>query len=113
MEVGNLGSYADGLNLERTNETVRETLHLALQNHAEKLLETDPTEAARVGRLLCDADAYDLQALRLTISALRAAKNHKTLSRVYNQSREGLLEIGEVLPMRWQDFLETPIGITA
>ena len=107
------GAYLDGLNLARSNETALETLHLALQTHAEKLLETNPTEAARVGRLLCEADSYNLEALRLTIKALRAAQNHKTLSRVYNQSREQFLEIGEVLPERWQDFLETPIGITA
>ena len=107
------GAYLEGLNLARSNETTLETLHLALQTHAEKLLETNLTEAARVGRLLCEADSYNLEALRLTIKALRAAQNHKTLSRVYNQSREQFLEIGEVLPERWQDFLETPIGITA
>jgi hypothetical protein len=107
------GAYLDGLEFERINQTVLETLHLALQTHAEQLLRTDPIEAARVGRLLCDADAYDLGALRLTLNALRAVKNHKTLARIYNQARGGLLEIGEVLPERWQDFLETAIGTTA
>jgi tetratricopeptide (TPR) repeat protein len=107
------GAYLDGLEFERINQTVLETLHLALQTRAEQLLRTDPTEAARVGRLLCDADAYDLGALRLTLNALRAVKNHKTLARIYNQARGGLLEIGEVLPERWQDFLETAIGTTA
>ena len=117
LETGNTklwrGAYLEGLNLERNNDTVQETLHLALQTHGEKLLETDPTEAARVGRLLISADAYDLEALRLTVKALRALQNHKTLARVYTQSCKQFLEIGEVLPMRWQDFLETPIGITA
>ena len=105
------GAYLESLNLERNNETVQETLYLALQTHGEKLLETDPTEAARVGRLLSHNDPYNLEALYLTIHALKATKNHKTLSRVYKQAQVHLLEIGEVLPERWQDFLEIPIGI--
>ena len=117
LETGNTqlwrGAYLDGLNLERNNETVRETLHFALRSNANSLLESDPTEAARIGRLLCDFDPYDLEALQLTVKALRAAQNHKTLSRVYIKARDQLLEIGEVLPMHWQDFLENQIGITA
>ena len=107
------GAYLEGLTLNRVNETAQETLHLALRSRAESLLETDPTEAARVGRLLVTADVYDLEALRLTLKALRALQNHKTLARVYTQSCKQFLEIGEVLPERWQDFLETQIGITA
>ena len=94
---------------------VRETLHLALRNRAEPLLETDPNEAARVGRLLCTADPYDLESLRLTLRALRAADNHKSLKSTYARARTDLLEIGEVLPERWMDFLEipTPTGKSA
>ena len=113
MRINFSDRLLEGLNLERNNETVRETLHLALQTHAEKLLEIDPTEAARVGRLLVTADVYDLEALRLTLKALRALQNHKTLARVYTQSCKQFLEIGEVLPERWQDFLQNQIGINA
>ena len=106
------GAYLEGGDLS-LGETVRETLHLALRNRAETLLETDPTEAARVGRLLCSADPYDLENLRLTLRALRAADNHKGLKSTYARARTGLLEIGEVLPERWADFLETATGKSA
>jgi hypothetical protein len=115
LETGNTqlwrGVYLEGLLLE-TSDTVRESLYLALRTRAEALLETDPIEATRVGRLLCEADPYDLEALRLTATGLRAGQNHRSLSRFYDAARTRFLEIGEVLPARWQDFL-TPIGTTA
>jgi tetratricopeptide (TPR) repeat protein len=104
--------YLEGNDLAG-GETVRETLHLALRNRAESLLETDPTEAVRVGRLLCTADPYDLESLRLTLRALRASDNHKNLKSTYARARTILLEIGEVLPERWMDFLERPTGKSA
>jgi tetratricopeptide (TPR) repeat protein len=106
------GEYLEDTNLGG-DETVRETLHLALRDRAEFLLETDPNEAARVGRLLCVADPYDLESLRLTLRALRATAKHKSLTRTYAKACENLLEIGEVLPERWADFLEMPIGPNA
>ena len=106
------GEYLEDMNLSG-DDTVRETLHLALRSRAEFLLETDPNEAARVGRLLCAADPYDRESLRLTLRALRAADNHKSLKNTYARARIDLLEIGEVLPERWADFLETPTGKTA
>jgi hypothetical protein len=105
------GEYLEDTNLGG-DEIVRETLHLALRDRAETLLETDPNEVARVGRLLCSADPYDLESLRLTLRALRAADNHKSLKSTYARARTDLLEIGEVLPERWTDFLETPTGKT-
>ena len=100
------GAYLDGLSLEQPNETVRETLHLALRSRAENLLETDPNEAARIGNLLYDAEPYDLEHLHLHLRALRAGKNHKTLARTYAQARERSLEVGQVLPATWAAFLE-------
>jgi tetratricopeptide (TPR) repeat protein len=115
LETGNTqlwrGIYLEGLLLE-TSDTVRESLYLALRTRAEALLEIDPTEVTRVGRLMSEADPYDLEALRLTVTGLRAGQNHRSLSRFYNQARARFLEIGEVLPARWQDFL-IPIGATA
>jgi tetratricopeptide (TPR) repeat protein len=106
------GEYLESSDLG-VGETVRETLHLALRHRAESLLETDPIEAVRVGRLLCSADPYDLESLRLTLRALRVSDNHKSLKSIYVRARTGLLEIGEVLPEHWTDFLETPTGKTA
>ena len=108
LETGNTqlwrGVYLEGLTLE-TSDTVRESLYLALQTRAEALLETDPLEDIRIGRLLCEADPYDLEALRLTVTGLRASQNHRSLSRFYDQARTRFLEIGEVLPETWQVFL--------
>jgi tetratricopeptide (TPR) repeat protein len=116
LESGNTrlwrGAYLEGSDLG-VGETVRETLHLALRNRAESLLETDPNEVVRVGRLMCSADPYDLESLRLTLRALRASDNHKSLKSTYARARTDLLEIGEVLPERWTDFLEPPTGKTA
>jgi hypothetical protein len=62
---------------------------------------------------LCSADPYDLEGLRLTLRALRAGDNHKSLKSTYARARTHLLEIGEALPERWTDFLETPTGKSA
>jgi DNA-binding SARP family transcriptional activator/TPR repeat protein len=106
------GEYLEGLSLG-ADETVRETLHFALRDRAENLLETDPGEVVRVGRLLCAADPYDLESLRLTLRALRASDNHKGLKSTYARARTDLLEIGEVLPEHWADFLEPQTGKSA
>ncbi len=94
-------------NLEITSsETVRESLELALQTCTEKLLETDPKEAARVSRFLLEMNLYDLEHLRLSLQAFKASENYKTLGRVYSDARSRFSEVGETLPERWQDFLE-------
>ena len=102
------GAYLQGLTVSGS-DTVRESVYLALRSRAEALLHTDPTEATRVGRLLCEADPYDLEAVRLTLSSLRIGGNHRSLSRVYELARTRFLEIGETLPETWQDFL-TPVS---
>lgn len=85
--------------------TISDALHLALRARVEAALETDPPEAARAARLLLEADPYDLGALRLTLHALRAAGNHRSLTRAYADARARLNEVGEPLPERWTDFL--------
>ncbi len=101
------GPYLQDANLE-PSESVLEVLTLALYAKAKVLLGSDPKEAARVGRILLEIDPYDLNALRLTCQALRALENHRSLIRTYSDAREKLLEVGEVLPERWQDFLSVP-----
>jgi tetratricopeptide (TPR) repeat protein len=100
------GAYLDGLTLESRDEAVRESLHLALSSAAMNALETDPREAARVGRILLDFDGYNLDSLELCLKALRASNNHKSLTRLYAEAQDRLLEVGEIIPERWQDFLE-------
>ena len=99
------GVYLGGL--PSLYETVRESVYLALHNSAQALLEAEPREAARLGRILLEADPYDLEALRLTLQALQRCGNHKSLDRLYQEVRGWMLEVGETLPVRWQSFLTT------
>lgn len=98
------GVYLEGL--ASFYETVRESVHLALRSRAEALLEPDPKEAARLGRILLEADPYDLEALRLTLEALRRLHNHKSLNRLYEEAKARMLEVGERLPASWAEFLQ-------
>ncbi|MCS7069273.1 MAG: tetratricopeptide repeat protein [Meiothermus sp.] len=97
------GVYLGGL--ASLHETVRESVYLGLRTRAQALLEADPKEAARLGRILLEADPYDLEALRLTLGALRRSGNHKSLGRLYEEARGWMLEVGETLPEHWQGFL--------
>jgi hypothetical protein len=101
------GPYLQDANLEPSS-SVLEVLTLALHAKAKMLLESDPKEAARVGRILLEIDPYDLKALRLVCQALRNLENHRSLVRTYSDARNKLLEVGELLPERWQEFLSAP-----
>ena len=112
------GPYLAGLNLAglEAGGAARDALYLALRARAEALLDSDPAEVARVGLLMLEADPYDLESLRLTLNALRANRNHRSLGRVYAQARARLAEVGETLPESWINFLALanaqPIGAT-
>ncbi|WP_157452145.1 tetratricopeptide repeat protein [Deinococcus aquatilis] len=98
------GPYLAGVELEPDTQ-IRERLYHALQQRAEAVLARDPLETARVGRLLCSADPFDLAALSLTLRALQAAGNHRSVGRVYGAARAAWREVGEALPESWQAFL--------
>jgi hypothetical protein len=100
------GAYLEGTNLSRDDETVPDALYSALRSKLETILTTDPREAARVSRILLEAEPYDLECLRLALRALRASDNHRSLTRLYDDARDRFQEIGETLPERWQDWLE-------
>lgn len=87
------------------NETLGEVLYEALQAKAQALLQANPKEAVRVGRILLWANPYSTTALALTLGAMQKADNHKSLYRLYAQAKAQLAEVGETLPERWQDFL--------
>ncbi|MEY4531213.1 MAG: hypothetical protein RLZZ156_1934 [Deinococcota bacterium] len=96
------GTYLEGLGF---NEEIREILIEACQNQSQHLLEINPKEVARVMRILVETDPYDLITLKLACQALRLDNNHRTLQRLYAASRAKLLEVGEVLPEFWHDYL--------
>ncbi len=98
------GPYLLGRDLE-PGSLMADTLHGALAARAQVLCREQPAEAARVGRLLCEANPYDLSALALTLQALRAAGNHRSLGRFYTSARQVFEEVGECLPAEWAAFL--------
>ncbi len=100
------GAYLEGVRVEQNDDTVSEVLYQTLKTSIRSLLELDPKEAARVSKFLLTAEPYDLGALELVLRSLRSNENHRSLSRVYTEARTRFLEVGEVLPERWQDFLE-------
>ncbi len=87
-----------------------ELLALALHTRAVALLDTDALEVVRVARILFEISPYDRNALTLLCTALRDSSNHRSLTRSYAAARDQWLEVGETLPLRWQDFLaaQTP-----
>lgn len=82
-----------------------ELLALALHSRAVALLHTDALEVVRVARILLEISPYNRNALTLLCTALRDSSNHRSLARTYATARDRWLEVGEVLPLRWQDFL--------
>jgi DNA-binding SARP family transcriptional activator len=99
------GGYLQGLELDRLDETVREALSLALRSRLRVLHETDPKEAARLARILLEAEPYDREVLGLCLGALRLSGNHRSLTRLYDDARTRFAEVGESLPDDWKQFL--------
>jgi tetratricopeptide (TPR) repeat protein len=97
------GAFLEGLS---ASDEVREILIQACQKQVQKMLETNPKEAARVMRLLLESEPYNLEILKLTCQALRLDHNHRSLQRIYHESRAKWLEVGEWLPETWQAFLD-------
>ena len=107
------GALFEDVPLDEPLEALREVMGAALQTRAADVLGSDPAEAARLGRLLLGSDPYNRDHLSLTLRALRAGANHKSLGREYAAARSRFLEVGESLPERWQAFLDAAIGTTA
>ena len=103
------GVYLGGT--EGRQGTVQEALYLSLLGQAERLLDTNPQETARVARLLLEADPYNAPYLRLTLQALQNCNHLRTLGRVYDKAREHFAELGERLPDTWTTFLERQTGV--
>ncbi len=96
------GAYLEGF---APSEEINELLIAAAHKEAQRRLETEPKQVARVMRILLQTNPYDLETLRIACNALRLDNNHRTLQRLYSEAQAKLLEVGEVIPERWQDFL--------
>ncbi len=98
------GAYLSGFG-EGWRSGVRDALTLALRSRIEVLLEIDPSEAARLGRILCEMEPYDPGALHLAVRALEVSGDERAARKLYLDGRTRLLEVGESLPARLDDFL--------
>ncbi len=97
------GQYLDSAEFDMQ---LRDSLYLALARHATELTSTDAKEAIRLGRILVEAEPYSTEFLTISLIALRAAGQHRSLDRQYQAARTRLEEMGEALPARWQEFLD-------
>lgn len=108
LQTGNTslwhGIYLEGLELS-DESTVQGSLYELLYDKAKSLLEHNPKEAARVGRILIEAEPYTIGYLKTYLTALRLSNSHSKLTRHYQTARQRLLEVGETLPDTWQHFL--------
>ncbi len=98
------GPYLEGIE-NNHQDTVQESLYLALFEKAKVLLETDLKEVTRVAKFLLLADPYNADYLILALQALRQNDNYRTLGRVYEEAKTHFAELGEPLPEQWTTFL--------
>jgi hypothetical protein len=96
------GTYLEGVSLDVVS-SVPEALYHALKRGIERCLESDPHEAARASRILVRGQPLDLEALHLTMRALRVV-NAEDIDTVYSRSRAAFLQVGERLPRSWHQF---------
>jgi hypothetical protein len=99
------GSYLQGVDSE-ADALVQDRLSLGLRGVVTAWLETNPQEAARLGQILLKMQPYDLESLRVGLSALRLSQNYKSLERHYQQAQQRFANLGEVLPEHWREFLD-------
>ena len=101
------GAYLEGVSIQtQSDETVRDAVHHALLTKLPAMLETEPSQVTRLCKILLEFDPYNLEVWKLNLQALRSSDNYRGLSKRYLECRAQLLEIGEHLPERWNEFLE-------
>lgn len=99
------GAFAEGIDLD-LRENVLTRLHASLFDAASRILERDAVEAARLTEILRSHDPYDHDYLRLHLDALRASRHTRALIDAYARARSEFADVGEVLPERWETYLE-------
>ncbi len=97
------GEYLEGI--DNRDDLVSGAIHHALSERVKDLLETDPSEAARVGRMLVKAEPYELESWRLTLKAVQQSSTLQSVEKLYREGCKRMAEVGEVLPKSWETFL--------
>jgi tetratricopeptide (TPR) repeat protein len=93
------------------DDLVSGALHQALSERVKALLETDPTEVARVGRMLVKAEPYELESWRLTLKAVQQSSTVQSVEKLYREGCKRMAEVGEVLPKSWEVFLSQSASV--
>jgi tetratricopeptide (TPR) repeat protein len=106
------GAYLQDVS-QNWDSSLCETLHDTLREVMAELLELDPHEVARLGRIILENDPYDREALALSLRALHIAGDEAGLRKLYKHSRAQFEEIGEPLPEDWTALLEPPLEDTS
>ncbi|NJK43735.1 MAG: hypothetical protein HC933_05130 [Pleurocapsa sp. SU_196_0] len=88
-------------------ETVTAALYLQLEQCAKSLLGVEPAQSARLAQILLSMKPFDQAALALVLRALQKQKDYVGISRLYKRAIQSWLEVGEPLPQRWTDFLNS------
>ncbi|MER3482219.1 MAG: hypothetical protein C4332_02715 [Meiothermus sp.] len=114
LQTGNTqlwrGVYLHDLG-QGSDASVSDSLYHALRKGTEALLDAEPEEALRLGRILLEANPYDSQALALGLKALRRSRDANAAGRFYAAYRLSYAEVGERLPERRKDFLEVTLPL--
>jgi tetratricopeptide (TPR) repeat protein len=98
------GAYLENLSAG-WHSGVRDALSLGLRHQVESLLEPDPVNAVRLGRILLELEPYDLETLRLYLMALRANNQDRLAQKVFGKHRERLFYLDEEIPESLEEFL--------
>jgi DNA-binding SARP family transcriptional activator len=90
---------------------ISESLTQALRSGFERLLETDLSEAARIGEILLTMQPYDAQLLYQVLQGHQSAGLTKSATRLYAEAQERFWGVHESLPQRLEDFLSTTASL--
>lgn len=97
------GPYLEG---EDPGTTAVQPLYQALREVVEAQVGQVPARTVFLAELLLNAAPFDQETLRSTLLILRRARAYRKLARSYAAQRSLMAEVGEHLPVRWQEFLD-------
>ncbi|MBC7647373.1 MAG: hypothetical protein H7095_09680 [Pseudopedobacter sp.] len=85
---------------------VKDALFLALKTQLESPLERQKAPCLSLARSLCGMEPYDLNALKVALRALLKGAGTPAAHTFYLERRTLFVEVGEELPVSFEEFLE-------
>jgi hypothetical protein len=89
---------------------VRDALLQSLSRQTEALLTNHPEESLRLALILLQMEPYNSSFLRLALQASQLAQPDQALH-LYREAKERFGEVGETLPERLEDFMQTELRL--